>query len=362
LGTLLAAWCAWAFLGRLSVIEASTSARLESRAQAHAVDSPLTARIEHVRVSLGARVHSGDVLVELEDAGRRHALEEARARLRVEGDQLAGLQIEEAQESALLLRLTERAQRERSEAEARLEQARSEARLAAAEEDKARGLLAAGLLAELDQLRASARFEQAQAAAEAARRNLERLDAELRVEQQRASTRRARLQQQQTGSRSAHQALAARARQAEDDLARLHVRAPIGGHVGWLIPQGPGAVVEGGARLVEIVPEERARIVASFPQSALGRLRAGQSARMRLDAFPWAQHGLVLGQVSAIATEMRDGGLRVELDIETSDSIPLKHGLTGQVEVTIERVTPLELLLRAAGAAARRPGQRPSGP
>ena len=44
--------------------------------------------------------------------------------------------------------------------------------------------------------------------------------------------------------------------------------------------------------------------------------------------------------------------MRVELAVvaESNPRIALEHGLTGSVEVAVERVTPLTLLLRTAGA------------
>ncbi|MEZ4434946.1 MAG: hypothetical protein R3F65_21280 [bacterium] len=46
------------------------------------------------------------------------------------------------------------------------------------------------------------------------------------------------------------------------------------------------------------------------------------------------------------------GGLRVELRPEASGhAVPLQHGLTGLVEVEVERVAPVELVLAALGRA-----------
>ena len=52
-----------------------------------------------------------------------------------------------------------------------------------------------------------------------------------------------------------------------------------------------------------------------------------------------------------MASEARDGLLTVELDLLnlTARRIPLQHGLTGQVAVEVERVSPAFLVLRAAG-------------
>ena len=67
-----------------------------------------------------------------------------------------------------------------------------------------------------------------------------------------------------------------------------------------------------------------------LPAVALGR-RAGQPARLRLDSFPWTQYGSLATTVSRVASEVRDGRVRVELTVasEPPARLPLQHGLRG---------------------------------
>jgi membrane fusion protein (multidrug efflux system) len=55
--------------------------------------------------------------------------------------------------------------------------------------------------------------------------------------------------------------------------------------------------------------------------------------------------------VTEVADEIRDGRLRVELALrpDPASRIPLQHGMTGTLEVEVERISPAEVLLRAAG-------------
>ena len=80
-------------------------------------------------------------------------------------------------------------------------------------------------------------------------------------------------------------------------------------------------------------------------------MQPGQPARLRLDGFPWAQYGSLAATVTSVATEARDGVIRVELQLppETPTAIPLQHGLPGTVEVEVERISPATLVLRAVG-------------
>ncbi len=126
-----------------------------------------------------------------------------------------------------------------------------------------------------------------------------------------------------------------------------------------------------GERLATVVPHGGLIIVADFtPASVLGRIRPGQSARLRLDGFPWAQYGSVPATVTRVAGEVRDGLVRVEFTpvLAAAPRLALQHGLPGSVEVGIEQVSPAQLVLRAAGrfdasapAAAPLPAGAPGG-
>ncbi len=113
-----------------------------------------------------------------------------------------------------------------------------------------------------------------------------------------------------------------------------------------------GSFVQQGDRIGAIVPEGKVRIVAYFhPGEALGRVRAGQPAKMRLQGFPWSQFGSIAARVKRVAGEVREGLVFVELapDHSAATTIPVQHGLPGAVEVEVERVSPVSLVLRIAG-------------
>jgi membrane fusion protein (multidrug efflux system) len=57
--------------------------------------------------------------------------------------------------------------------------------------------------------------------------------------------------------------------------------------------------------------------------------------------------------VERIASEPREGAIRVELGLDPSANarIPLEHGLPGSVRIEIQRTTPAALVLRAIGGS-----------
>ena len=214
-------------------------------------------------------------------------------------------------------------------------------------------------------LRTRADADQKRAAADALRLATSRLERDQRTKD---SDRTARLAQ---FSREITQ-LDGDIRTAEATLARLahtidqtRIRAPITGHLGEVATLQPGAVVRQGDTLGVVLPAGALQVVASFlPAIALGRVQPGQPAQLRLDGFPWAQYGSLAGTVTRVATEARDGMIRVELHLpaETRTTIPLQHGLPGTVEVEVERVSPATLVLREVGKHLGVPARTPRRP
>ena len=130
------------------------------------------------------------------------------------------------------------------------------------------------------------------------------------------------------------------------------IRAPASGQLGETADLRTGQVVREGDKLGAVIPDGRLRFVAEFPPSgALGRIRPGQPARLRLHGFPWTEYGKVAGEVTNVAREPRSGQVRVELRVRPGSAplIPLQHGLPGQLEVEVERISPAMLVLRSVG-------------
>lgn len=135
------------------------------------------------------------------------------------------------------------------------------------------------------------------------------------------------------------------------EIERHKVRAATGGKIGETAILRTGGVVSGGEKLAAILPEGRLLVAAQFAPAAMGRMRAGQKARVRLAGYPWTQYGALSATVARVSSEVRDGTVRVELNLDPGQktSIPLQHGLPGSVEVAVETVSPARLTMRLAG-------------
>lgn len=357
-GTLLAFWMIWFFAGSVTVYEISRHARLEVRQASHHVATLIPSKVVSSSIVIGKSVEAGEILVELDASSERSRLHEEQARFDGIAPRMDSLRAEiEARRKAREDDLgsanaaSEIARFRNDEAGAALEFAReNERRLTrlnalgtttlvdvnrAANESLKLGAARQAMMAEIRraELEAQSRAHQNDALIESLRRNLVTLEGDI------ATTH-------------------ATIERLKIDIERHYVRAPIAGRMGDVIPVHVGAYVAEGQRLATVVPEGDLIIVADFsPSLALGRVHAGQTSRLRLDGFPWAQYGTVPATVSRVASEVRDNLVRVEftLDGDAARHGVVQHGLPGSVEVSIEQVSPASLMLRAAGLLLSNP-------
>jgi membrane fusion protein (multidrug efflux system) len=349
---LLAAWLAWFLFGRVTVYEVSRQARLEVQQSAHAVAALVPSRIAANSLVLGQEVHAGDVLIELDAEAEKLKLKEEEARMHSLVPRIASLRKEVAS-------LEQAAAREHASAQAAAQGAAFRTREAAAAADFARDNerrlreeSALGGVAQIEAVRAQAESLKLAATRDALAAEQRRLgtEAEARAFQQQAqveSLRRTMLSLQ--GDVDGSQAMVAR---LNEEIERHTVRAPVGGTIADVAALRTGAYVAQGQKLATVVPHGGLIIVGDFaPAAVLGRIHPGQSARLRLDGFPWAQYGSIEARVVRVAGEVRDGVVRVEFEParQGASRLALQHGLPGSIEVGIEEVSPAQLVMRAAG-------------
>jgi multidrug resistance efflux pump/uncharacterized membrane protein (UPF0127 family) len=349
---LLSAWTAWFFLAQVTVYEVSAAARLEVSEAAHPVEAQVAGRVRATHLVLGQEVQGGDVLVELDADTQRLQREEERTRLAALIPQPSELRAEISAEETAQHEDQQAGQVALDQARARHREAAAAAQLSGQEAERMARLHARAYVAELDFLRAKAEAHKQREAADAGRLEVRRLEWDLRT---RGSDRRARLQRlTREATQLEGQIAATRAviEQLEYEITRRSVRAPVAGRLGEVATLQVGTMIREGNRLGAVVPPGMLKIMTDFlPPAALGRIQPGQPARLRLEGFPWAQYGAVSATVASVASEVRDGWVRVELAVrpDAAPPIPLQHGLPGTVEVEVDHVSPATLVLRTAG-------------
>ena len=191
------------------------------------------------------------------------------------------------------------------EARAHYREAEAAAQFAQAEAERLRKMYNAGVIAELDLNRSVADSRQRLAAADSLHYAVVRLEGEQRT---RTNERKAHIEQltsELNKLRGDRATAGVTIQRLEQEVDRRWIRAPIDGKLGEVAPLRIGAVVHEGEKLGAVVPAGKLRVVANFdPPAALGRIRPGQHARLRLEGFPWAQYGSVSATITNVASEI----------------------------------------------------------
>ncbi len=346
---LLIVWTLWLLLARVALYETSETARLEVESAVHPVAVQFGGRVVQTRLQLGAEVTAGDVLVELDTEEHKLHLEEQRSHLAGLQNQLAALRNEVSAQARAYEQELQAAPTAVKEASARQLEAETSAQLAEKEAERMRELFKRGLISEVEFRRAEANATRSRAAAEALRLTASRMQNEQGTKTSDQEAKLERLNREVAlfeGQIATTEKTIAR---EQLEIQEQFIHAPISGRIGETTELQVGGVVKPGDKLATIVPSGEVRIVANFAVGrALGRIRSGQPASMRLDAYPWTQFGILAAQVGNVASEPRDGKFRVECSVQPQQNptFLLQHGLTGAIEIEVDRVSPASLVLQ----------------
>lgn len=356
---LLGAWLAWMWLARVSVYASAPRARIEVSHVPSRVASESGGRIAALALSLGAHVEQGELLLELDASVQRAALAQEIAALRMLGAKRRGIQAQLRAEQAKRRSRQRLGELAGERAMLSLEQARG---VASHRQELARiagELQKEQLNSVIDAVNAAGDLHESRIAVADATTEIARVSAEHDYEDKTDLARIAELERQLIDVDAERVATEAAVAIAEAQLTRLVIFAPVSGRVGNIAPLRVGDIVEPGQLLATIVPADEVRVVAHFPPGpAVGRVLPGQLARLRLDGFSFMEFGTLEASVAVAANEPHDGLIRVELALHDADTlrVPLQHGLTGSVDIQIERTSPWALLARSVGSALTEPG------
>lgn len=351
---LLGAWSTWALAARVTRYEVSDSARLEIKGSAYPVQASRAGRLVTSGLVLGKEVTAGDILLELDSDEERLNLQEQKARFDSLQPQITALraqmnsEAEGRSDDRQVLGFSAEAAR------AQYKEAETHAQIAVEEADRAGRLHAEGILSDADNQRAQAEAHAKSEAAEHLRVAISRLGPEMQVHERDRDVRLKQILVEIAKLEGEAATSIASIRRLESELEQRRILAPISGRLAESATLRPGTHISEGQQLGVILPSGGLQVVAEFePSAALGKLRPGQRAVVRLQGFPWAQYGTIPAQVSRVADEIRDGKVRVELAVVSGghSRIPYQHGLPGSVEIEIERLSPAALVLRSAGQA-----------
>jgi len=348
----LGGWTWWAVRAPVTLYEISSSARVELDAATYPIQSPLSGRVVKTNLRVGETVRSGEVLVEIDATPAELQWRQEQVQARGLERELARLRSQLAAEENARTQEQRVAQMNAEEAGERMREAEAAAKYAEAEQGRTQALEREKLVAPRDLEKAEAEAGRLRAAAMALESAARRVPQEQATRDRERDVRLEHLRAEIAALEAQGDTLRASMERLSYEIERRRVRAAVDGRVGESAILRPGAVVEEGEKLASIVPSGKLLIAAQFPApAALGRIRAGQMATLRLEGFPWAEFGVVAAMVTGVAEEVRDGNVRVELAIDDHSSFrgKLEHGMPGRLEIAVERLTPLSLLLRTSG-------------
>ena len=356
----LGTWVGWFWLGRLTVF-ASGTATLVVEEQPYTITAPLDGTVSENHLELGAQVAPGDLLLVLVHRPESLKMEETAKTLEGLETQKTELVKEiKANESRLGLEL-ESAKLKWREAQAKVAEAESRFQLADEEYRRAEALFKTGSIDAVSVSRARSERSVQEQSLNSWRLSAERAKADVKAMGQQAKAALAKLQRDQEQLDSEATAARSRLDQWRHERERRFLRSPASGILGEVVPLQPGAFLAEGTSVATLVPSGKTRVRAYFkPADVLGKLPVGAQGRLRLDGFPWLQYGAISVRVTHVASAPRDGLVQVELTLTNKPkNIPLNHGLPGVVDLELERIAPVDFVLRTVGKQRATGGQEP---
>jgi hemolysin D len=138
------------------------------------------------------------------------------------------------------------------------------------------------------------------------------------------------------------------------------VRSPINGVIFELPTTKPGAVVQPGQRIAQIAPKNADFVLrANIPNQDSGFLKLGLPVKVKFDAYPFQEYGIVPGKVTWISPDSKvnqtpQGNIETyELEITLDQQyvengnkrIPLGAGQTANAEVIIRQRRVIDFVL-----------------
>jgi HlyD family secretion protein len=132
---------------------------------------------------------------------------------------------------------------------------------------------------------------------------------------------------------------AAAVRLTEQEIENLRVRAPFDGVVAEVLTELGESVVPG-APLIEILDPDALYVSAEIDEVDIGRVQVGLAVLIELDPFPGVEfHGTVT-RVAPYVSDLLEQNrtLEVEIDFETPAELPdPRPGTSADVEIILER-------------------------
>lgn len=142
-------------------------------------------------------------------------------------------------------------------------------------------------------------------------------------------------------------------RMQENTINNLTIKSPVDGEITTLSYNSAGQSVGAGSRVAVIVPTNARPVVfAIVANKDIAGIKEGLSARIKIDAYPFRQFGMINGTVTRVFPLADKPEFAVRLQLEKNYILvngreeTLEPGLTVQVDLLTERKRILELIFK----------------
>jgi HlyD family secretion protein len=144
---------------------------------------------------------------------------------------------------------------------------------------------------------------------------------------------------------------------AQEKLQQKFLRAPVAGTVLSLNLQNTGKVVKPGQTIAEIAPKSAPMVLSAYlPTREAGSIEKGMPVKIKFDAYPYQDYGVVPGTVTSISPDTESHKrlgevyrVKVALDRDEfsnkQEAISFKAGQTANADIVIRRRRIADVIL-----------------
>ncbi|MUG94311.1 HlyD family efflux transporter periplasmic adaptor subunit [Scytonema sp. UIC 10036] len=369
----------WAMLSEVDEV-GSARGRLEPKGNTFKIDAPVEGQVAEIKVKEGQTLKAGQVLLELGAELMLAELRQAQAELEGHLERLSRLEMMKNQ----LLEVTVRTQQQQGRAEAavqlaginevqqRLEHSRVARGLASdrlardlKEVKRYEALVKQGVIAEVQLVQAQRAVDEEKWKFNQANLEMRQAEYQLKAQQnQYQSTLQAtkltlleterRTKELETQIASVKTEIVRSRKQVEKLKFQLHrreIRTPISGVLFQLPIQRPGAVVHPGQMIARVAPKGVPLVLkANMNSSESGFIKVGMPVKIKFDAYPFQDYGIVEGRVSWISpdskmTETSQGSVEI-FELEVSLAQPYIQTASQHIVLTPGQAATAEVIVR----------------
>lgn len=377
----------WAMLSKVDET-GSAKGRLEPKGKTLKLDAPVAGTVAAVRVKEGQTIKAGQILFEMESELVRSQLQQEQAKLEGQLNRVQQLKIIQNQLQIAIRSHEQQSQAQKAAQLAQIEQTRQ--RLQSGQEAyhlakerlardyieilRYRGLLSAGAIPQV-------KVVEVERASDESKRLLNQANAEIKQAQY-------EIKKQQsdydTVSRSGELAILESERQVKETQSQIAaleteiiqtqkqiklleyqlqqrvIRSPIDGTIFQLAIDNAGSVIQASQPISQIAPKSAKLIFrAQMLSQESGFLRVGMPVKLKFDAYPFQDYGIVTGKVHWISPDSKPVDtpqgkvsayeLEVELDQpqiqRQNQQINLTPGQTATAEVIVRQRRIIDFVL-----------------